>query len=87
MLYTIFIGPYITGEFKDHDNEEYTYELMVAKFLCCVVLHVQLQPKVCESLERLKYINRHPYKFERITIPILICYLKLIIEILNEFVS
>jgi len=77
----------LKNQFVDTDSEDFVYELLASKFLCCIVLHVQLQPKVAESLERLKYINRHPYKFDRITIPILISYLKLFIELLNEGIS
>jgi len=46
-----------------------------------------MQPKLAESLERLKYINRHPYKFDKITVPILICYMKLTVEGYLEYCS
>jgi len=40
LLYAIYIGPAKDGEFKDDGNDEYVYELLISKFLCCIVLHV-----------------------------------------------
>ena len=40
LLYAIYLGPASTGEFKDDGEDLYVYELMISKFLCCVVLHV-----------------------------------------------
>ena len=45
------------------------------------------KPKVQDALERLHYIKRHPHKFERITVPIAICYLKMTVELLLELDS
>ena len=55
--------------------------------MCALILHITVQPKVNEALERLKYIHRHPHKFERITVPLFICYLKLIVEFTLEIES
>ena len=34
----------------------------------------------------MKYIHRHPHRFERLTVPIIVCYFKLIIECVLEVV-
>jgi hypothetical protein len=46
-----------------------------------------MQPKINEALERIKYIHRHPQRFERLTVPILTCYLKLFMECFQEVIS
>ena len=61
--------------------------LQFTKFFCAIILHITVQPKVKEALERLKYIHRHPHKFERITVPLFICYLKLLLEVTLEIES
>jgi len=35
---------------------------------------------------RIKYIRRHPHKFETLTIPVIICYMKLTVELTLEIV-
>ncbi len=37
-----------------------------------------------EALERLRYIKLHPHKFERVSLPVAICYLKLTVELFVE---
>ena len=93
-MYSLFIGPLVEGTFyytPDYDDKE-AYEhfplvLQFTKFMCALILHITVQPKVNEALERLRYIHRHPHKFERITVPLFICYLKLIVEITLEIES
>lgn len=86
ILNSIIIRPILDGDFKA-EKEEYPVACIISKFFCVVVLHLSTQPKLNEALERLRYIKRHPYKFERITIPILICILKVIAELSIEFTS
>ena len=61
--------------------------MQFTKFMCALILHISVQPKVNEAIERLKYIHRHPHKFERITVPLVICYLKLTVDFLLEMES
>jgi hypothetical protein len=48
---------------------------------------MSMQPKVNDAISRLRYIVHHPHKFDRIMIPTVICYLKLIIELSTEIIS
>ena len=52
-----------------------------------VVLHISVQPKVYESMERLEYVRNNPHRFEQQTIPIVVCYLKLFIEFALQIIS
>jgi len=80
---SLFLGPLLNGTYapEDPDEDEFPLVNLVTKFFSTVVLHLSTQPKMVEALERLRYIKHHPYKFERITIPIFICFLKLFIEL------
>ena len=40
-----------------------------------------MQPKVLDAIERLFYIIMHLEKFDSIAIPIIICLLKLVVEV------
>ena len=88
ILRSIFFGPWSNGDFlEEQDAEDFPFSILVAKFFCTIVLHISTQPKLCEALERLRYIKNHPYKFERITIPIGINFMKLFIEMMLEVTS
>ena len=65
-------------------NAFFTY---VTKFFCSVILHINQQPKVYDAIKRIQYIQYHPHKFDRITIPIVICLMKLVVELGTETVS
>ena len=75
------------GTFKEKESEEFPFVTLISKFFSTIVLHLCTQPKLNEALERLRYIKRHPYKFERITVPLFICFLKLFIEFFLEITS
>lgn len=60
--------------------------MLIVKFWCAYILHITTQPKVLDALERIRYIRMHPHRFERVFIPTLICFMKLIVEILTEIV-
>lgn len=40
-----------------------------------------------EAIKRFKYVKYHPYKFERITITIMICFMKMLVEVGTELIS
>ena len=46
-----------------------------------------MQPSIFTVINHMNYINRHPHKFEIILMPMLICYMKLFVEIIIEYVS
>ena len=52
-----------------------------------MILHMTMQPKLFDAIERLYYIKMHPHKFDKITIPLSICFFKLIVEYFTESVS
>jgi hypothetical protein len=46
-----------------------------------------MQPKIEEAIQRFRFINNHPHKFERVTIAILICFMKIFVEFTVELVN
>ena len=40
-----------------------------------------------DAIERLYYIKKHPHKFDRLTIPLVICMYKFGVEVFTEFTS
>jgi len=83
----MFIGPLLRGDFVLREEEDYPFSTITSKLMCAIILHLTMQPKIHEALERLSYIKRHPHRFERVTVPIVICYMKLIMEFLLEIIS
>ena len=64
-----------------------SYNLCMLAFLCCLVLHLYLQPTVFASIERMRYLFAHKDNFEQIFIPFSTCILKLICELSIEAVE
>jgi hypothetical protein len=56
-------------------------------FLCAFILHVVQQPLIFDSINRIRFVARHPHKFDRIDIPIFICFMKFTIDLATETVS
>ena len=89
MLWAINIIEYVDGTHKadvglSHDEKPYVN--LITKFVAAIILHVTMQPKVNEAIQRLIYIRRHPHKFQNILIPIIISYMKLIVEFSTELI-
>ena len=40
------------------------YVRLLTKFVCCVLLHINMQPKILENLDRMFYIMLHPNNFD-----------------------
>ena len=57
----------------------------MVKFVCCLLLHINMQPKILGAIDRLTYIMEHPDKFDDMVVPIVICLMKLMIEFYLEF--
>ena len=86
LLYAIWIGPLVASD-PSEDVAPFPYVNLVTQYICAIILHMTMQPKVCDALERLYYIKRHPHKFDRVMIPMVICFFKLIVEVMTEFTS
>ena len=52
----------------------------ILKFVCSVCLHLIMQPRIVDPIQRLQYVLHHPERFEQQFIPILICWMKIIAE-------
>ena len=87
MLHVVTREDVIVSELGNELEERFPYILMFTKYLCSVVIHISNQPKVSEVFKRIIYLKRHPYKFDRISMPLFICTLKLLMEIFLELVS
>ena len=56
-------------------------------FICAFILHIVQQPEIFDSINRIRFIANHPHKFERVSIPLTICFMKLFIDVSTETVS
>ena len=75
-LYASFLAP---ADFT-REEDEYPYLTFISKWACAILIHINMQPKVGEAIQRFKYIKRHPHKFESVTIALTICYMKIFVE-------
>lgn len=86
LLYAIVLAPVFSG--TDAQTEtDFPYPILILKYICSIILHMTMQPRVLDAIERLYFIKRHPHKFDRISIPLAICCFKLCVELMTEFVS
>ena len=60
------------------------YTVSVMAFLCCLILHIYIQPGVYRSIERMRFLLSHKHKFEQTFLPFLICLMKLSTELCIE---
>ena len=67
-------------------EEKFPFILLVIKLFCSILLHVEMQPKIGDSIERLFYLRDHPHKFDDIVMPYLICIMKMTVELSVEIV-
>ena len=89
MLWAINIMEYVDGTHKADVGlalDEKPYVNLITKFVAAIILHVTMQPKVDEAIQRLIYIRRHPHKFQNTLMPIIICYMKLTVEFITELI-
>ena len=68
------------------DESSHPYFSLLIKFICSLLLHINQQPNVLDCITRLQYVRAHPHKFEKVSIVIIICYMKFIVETLMEII-
>ena len=69
---------------KNEDEIASPFILILFQFLCCIMIHILMLPRISGAIERMHYISRHPHKFEVISMPVIINFLKLTSEITIE---
>ena len=75
-----------TDEYKEN-RQKNPYTLLVTKFLFSLVLHFYMQPKIEEAMQRLFFIRDNPHRLESHHVPLLICWMKIIVLFLNQVIS
>lgn len=80
---------YFSNKDIDVDEEEIDWPLLLllTQYLTCLILHIQMQPRLQESINKLYYIRNNPIKFEEKAYPILVCFSKLLVDIFTEGIS
>jgi len=89
LLYSFFIERFIAGLNSDEKREqdEYPYLTFISKWACAILIHINMQPKLEEALQRFNYIKKHPNKIEKVTISIMICFMKIFVEFSVELIN
>lgn len=89
MVWAIDIVSYFNGTHSTDTSlseDDFPYVNLITKFMAALILHVTMQPKVDEAIQRLIYLRSHPHKFQNINIVILISYMKLTVEFATELI-
>ena len=61
-----------------------SFSFIVIGYICVILNHLTMQPRILAAIERLNYIYLHRDNFEMTFIPVLICMMKLIVELSIE---
>ena len=77
MAMILFVILYYLKWGVDFDTDMGTVTL---KYCCIISLHLMQYPVIKQSMNRINYILKHPDYFESRYIPLLICWMKLIVE-------
>ena len=89
LVWAIDIVSYFNGTHSTDTSlseDDFPYVNLITKFMAALILHVTMQPKVEEAIQRLIYLRSHPHKFQNINIVILISYMKLTVEFATELI-
>ena len=87
LLYSFFISRLLETEDILREEDEYPYLTFISKWACAILVHINMQPKLAEALQRFIYIKNHPHKFESVTIALVICFMKIFVEFLVESIN
>ncbi len=70
----MFLMFLITKAIFDDSNTFITsnFELLVSRFLCAMLLHMQLEKEIRSTIYMLKYLAAHSDKFDGIFMPFMI---------------
>lgn len=79
MLYALCLYYYQT-ELLQPDG----FPMVLLIYMCCFIIHFNMQPRTLAAIERLDYLFLHPEKFENVEIPMAICFMKLASEMFVE---
>lgn len=60
---------------------------VVIGYICCVLNHLTMQPRILAAIQRLNFIYLHSDNFDGTTVPALICLMKLIVEVSIELLQ
>ena len=58
-----------------------SFSYLAFSYICTIVNHMAMQPRIYQPIERLNFLYLHPEKFESVMIPGMICSMKLIVEV------
>ena len=64
---------------------EFTTVLLV--YMCCFIIHFNMQPRTLAAVERLNYLFLHSERFENIEIPAIVCLMQFLSEIYVELAN
>ena len=67
------------------DPVEFTF--VVIGFICVILSHLAMQPRILASIERIKYVYHHQECFDNILLPLVVCYMKFLIEVTVELLN
>ena len=89
IMYSVYSGlPSTIKESRENEDKITSpFILIVFQFMCCIMIHILMQPMIHVAIQRMIYISRHPYKFEMITMPVIVNLLKLLAEITIEIAA
>ena len=74
------IGTVLMYYIKYGVDLEADYGTIALKYCCIISLHLMQQPMLKQSMNRINYILKHPDYFESRHLPLMICWMKLIVE-------
>jgi len=60
---------------------------VVIGFICVILNHLAMQPRIMASIERMIYIYHHRDNFDNTFLPLVVCYMKFIVELSVELLN
>ena len=72
---------------KAYDPVEGQFSFVVIGFICVIMNHLAMQPRILASIDRMMYVYHHRGSFDSTFLPLLVCYMKFSVELSVELLN
>ena len=66
---------------------DYWFVVYLARFICCIALHLKLTPNITKGLALMNFANNHPDEFTNDRIPVIAGFMQVVTAIFGETIN
>lgn len=66
-------------------KDDQTFQLFLAKFMTTTALHINIYPEFASGMQIMKYVNNHPFNFDRPRLAFVLGFIQMVFAFIFEF--